>query len=67
MQLPGQARDNRKKRAFSFVPEGQYTRRADDMRAKAAVELMLHNAAQPASKRRAAAAALAAPAATLRA
>ena len=58
MQIPGQSRDNRKKRAFSFVAEGHFTRKAEDMRAKAAMELMLQNASQPASKRAAAAAAL---------
>ena len=59
MALPGQARDNRKKRAFSFVAEGHYTRKAEDIRAKAAVELMLQNASKPEYKRRAAAEALA--------
>lgn len=59
MALPGQGRDQRKKRAFSFVPEGHFSRKADDMRAKAAVELMLEEASKPAAKRRAAASALA--------
>ena len=41
MALPGQARDQRKKRAFSFVAEGHFSRKGDDLRAKAAVEQML--------------------------
>ena len=56
----GGDRDARKKRAFSFVPEGHFSRKGDDLRAKAAVELMLQEASKPASKRRAAAAALSA-------
>ena len=55
-----QGRDVRKKRAFSFVSEGHFSRKADDMRAKAAVELMLQEASKPASKRKAAAAVIAA-------
>ena len=35
IKQPGQARDARKKRTFSFVAEGHYSRKADDMRAKA--------------------------------
>ena len=60
MPAIGQGRDVRKKRAFSFVAEGHYSRKADDLRAKAVVELMLQEASHPAAKRRAAASSLAA-------
>ena len=46
MQLPGESRDKRKSRAFNFVSEGSWSRRGDDLRAKAAVELMLAEAKQ---------------------
>lgn len=62
MGLPGQHRDQRKKRAFSFVPEGHFSRKGDDLRAKAAVELMIAEANKPSAKRKAAASALAAAA-----
>ena len=59
----GHSRDARAKKAFSFVPEGHFSRKADDMRAKAAVEAMLQEASKPSNKRRAAIAALASTAA----
>ena len=62
MGLPGQAREQRKKRSLAFVAEGHYTRKGEDLRAKAAVELMLAEANKPAAKRKAAASALAAAA-----
>lgn len=62
MALPGQGREQKKKRAFSFVAEGYFSRKGDDLRAKAAVELMLAEANKPAAKRKAAASALAAAA-----
>jgi len=48
MSLPGQSREQRRKRAFNFVSEGHHTKRADDMRAKAAVEQMLADASKKA-------------------
>jgi U4/U6 small nuclear ribonucleoprotein PRP3 len=59
MEVPGQARDQRKKRAFSFVLEGYFARKGDDLRAKAAVECMVAEANKPAAKRKAAVSALA--------
>lgn len=44
MSLPGTGRAARGKRAFQFVAEGTYSKKADDQRAKAAVELMLRDA-----------------------
>ena len=44
MQLPGEAREKRKSRAFNFVAEGSWSRKGDDLRAKAAVEHMLAEA-----------------------
>ena len=41
MRMPGESRDKRKSRAFNFVSEGSWSQRGDDLRAKAAVELML--------------------------
>ena len=50
MALPGQGRDQRKKRAFNFVTEGHFSRKADDLRAKAAVEQMLKDAEKSSRK-----------------
>jgi len=52
MSMPGALRDGRKKRAFSFVSEGHFTKRADELRAKAAVEQMLreNRSKQPAKR-----------------
>eukprot|EP00966_Prymnesium_polylepis_P217729 5039099-Prymnesium_polylepis.1 len=50
MALPGAGRDQRKKRAFNFVAEGHFSRKADDIRAKAAVEQMLKEAQQSSKK-----------------
>ena len=50
MALPGQARDQRRKRAFNFVAEGHFSRKADDIRQKAAVEQMLREAQQSSKK-----------------
>ncbi|KAL1508722.1 hypothetical protein AB1Y20_004817 [Prymnesium parvum] len=50
MTLPGLGRDQRKKRAFNFVAEGHFSRKADDLRAKAAVEQMLKEAQQSSKK-----------------
>lgn len=44
MAVPGASRDHRKKRAFNFVSEGHFSKRADELRAKAAVEQMLREA-----------------------
>mmetsp|Transcript_9767 Transcript_9767/g.16202 ORF Transcript_9767/g.16202 Transcript_9767/m.16202 type:complete len:601 (+) Transcript_9767:109-1911(+) len=44
MALPGQAREQRRKRAFNFVSEGHFSKRADELRAKAAVEDILREA-----------------------
>ena len=44
MSLPGQARDQRKKRALHFVSEGHFSKKGDDIRAKAAIEQMLSEA-----------------------
>ena len=37
MALPGQAREQRRKRAFNFVAEGHYSKKADELRAGVAV------------------------------
>ena len=44
MAAPGHAREQRRKRAFNFVEEGRFSRKADDLRAKAAVEQLLREA-----------------------
>jgi len=44
MAVPGAGREQRLKRAFNFVSEGHFSKRADELRAKAAVEQMLRDA-----------------------
>jgi U4/U6 small nuclear ribonucleoprotein PRP3 len=44
MASPGQLREQRKKRTFNFVAQGHFSKKADDLRAKAAVEQMIREA-----------------------